>query len=293
MLSNQVLIIEDDRMLAGYFEAVLKMAGMQVEVVYTAREGLARLATASPNLILLDLHLGNEINGKDILYQIRSNPRLDNIRVIIVTGFPGTAELVHDLADLVLIKPVGIDQLTKLAQRMMTYDVPQRMDRFRDPLTGLFKMEFFHTRLELAFERAKRRPEFLYAVILLQVSLAGEDADIVGHNVDGTSEMLRGIAKRLNQNLRPTDCIAHLSAWKFASLNEDLRGSEDAQVIIGRIQNCLAEPYEWKGDYYKIETRVGFAVANPQYRKPEDILSAAEGMLEQSLTNTREINESA
>ncbi len=283
MVNNLVLIIEDDKSIADYFKAVLVMAGMQVEVVLSAREGLLRLAGAVPALILLDLHLGMEISGRDIIYQIRSNPRLDSTKVIVVTGFPGTAQLIGDLADLILIKPVGIEQLTKLAQRMVSYNVVPKAFSFRDPITGLFNQEFFHTRLELAFERARRRPEFLFAVIAFQVAVDGQDADSVNQDVEATIAIQAEIAKRLKHNLRPTDTLSRVTEWKFISLYEDLRRNEDTQILIERIQNILAVPFQWCGAEYKMRMVCGTAVMRPGTQKAADILASAEHSLKQAI----------
>ena len=80
---------------------------------------VARLAVTTPDLVVLDLHLPG-IAGTDILRRIRADARLAETRVIIVTGDPLEAEGVRDQADLVLIKPVGFDQLRGLATRLIS-----------------------------------------------------------------------------------------------------------------------------------------------------------------------------
>ena len=283
MLNNRVLVIEDDRNIAEYFQAVLTMAGMLVEVVLSAREGLACLAGSAPSLILLDMHLGNEIGGEDILYQIRSNPRFDGTRVIVITGYPNTVPMVSELADLVLIKPVGIDQLTTLAQRMISLEVAPKALSFRDPVTTLFNQEFFDTRLELAFERAKRRPDFLFATIVFQVEVTGEQAEKVRLDIDRSVILLTDIARRLKQNLRPTDTIARVSGWKFVTLHEDLRQRDDTAVIVDRIQNILAAPFLVYDEPHTVKMISGTEVMQPGFRDPKEILTRANCALEQAL----------
>lgn len=285
MDNNQVLIIENDRSIAEYFQAVLTMVGMDVEIVLSARQGLVRLAGSAPALILLDMHLGNEIGGEDILYQIRSNPRFDTTRVIVITGYPNTVQMVSDLADLILIKPVGTDQLASLAQRMISFEVAPRGLAFRDPVTALFNLEFFYTRLELAFERARRRPDFLFAVIVFKVEVCGDDAALVNPSVDLSITLLSEIARRLKQNLRPTDTIARATGWKFVTLHEDLRRVEDVQIILDRIQNILAAPFQGGDDFYKVKPVFGSAVSQIECREPKEIYKAAEYSLEEKLAS--------
>ncbi len=106
----QVLIIEDDKDTAHFFSMVLSLVGFECEIVHSAKQGLSRLAATQPDMILLDMRLGVEIGGEDILYQIRSNPRLDQTRVIVITAYPSMAEPITNLADLILLKPVDVDQ---------------------------------------------------------------------------------------------------------------------------------------------------------------------------------------
>ncbi len=65
------------------------------------------------------------------------------------------AQPVSDLADLVLLKPVEVEQLRTLAQRLDSFDVRPKHLAFRDPISELFTARVLrHTRLELAFARS-------------------------------------------------------------------------------------------------------------------------------------------
>lgn len=50
----QVLIIEDDKNVAGFFKTVLNLVGFKCEIIFSAKEALARLAHSTPDLILLE-----------------------------------------------------------------------------------------------------------------------------------------------------------------------------------------------------------------------------------------------
>lgn len=60
----QVLIIDNDRDIAGFFSTVLSLLGHECETVLSAKEALTRLAGSLPDLILLDLRLGTDIGGE-------------------------------------------------------------------------------------------------------------------------------------------------------------------------------------------------------------------------------------
>ena len=67
-----------------------------------------------PDVIVLDLHLPN-VPGTEILRQIRSDPRLAAVPVIVATAYPQMAESIEEKADLVLIKPVRYNVLQNKA----------------------------------------------------------------------------------------------------------------------------------------------------------------------------------
>ncbi len=129
MKTLQVLIIEDDKDTAGFFKTVLSLVGLESEIILSAKEALDRLAFSAPDLILLDIRLGIEISGEDILFQIRSNPRFDKTRVVIITAYPRLAEPITDLADLILVKPVETEQLKNLMQRLRNMDFQIQVPR--------------------------------------------------------------------------------------------------------------------------------------------------------------------
>jgi PleD family two-component response regulator len=274
MKSLSVLIIEDDRDTAGFFKTVLELVGFECEIILSAKEAFARLAVSAPDLILLDIRLGVEISGEDILYQIRSNPRFDKTRVVVITAYPRLAEPITNLADLILVKPVEINQLKNLMQRLGELDFKSKFQIFRDPVTELFNEEFFLTRLELAFERANRRPEFHFAVLALEFHVPpAADGNIDPDTVIG---FLREIAVRLKSFVRPTDAVARISGWKFATLHEDLHDPADIQVIVKRLSDKLSQPYQIGEGSFEVKFDLGAVVHDQYYRQPVDILKAAE-----------------
>ena len=116
------LIIEDEQDVATLSSHVLKSLGFETEIIGLGDKALARLAVTAPDVVLLDLHLPHGVSGIDILHHIRADERLKATRVIIVTGQPHMAETLRDEADLVLLKPFSIDQLSDLVARLRPGD---------------------------------------------------------------------------------------------------------------------------------------------------------------------------
>jgi diguanylate cyclase (GGDEF)-like protein len=271
-----VLIIEDDKDTAGFFSTVLQLVGYECEIVLSARDALARLAGSVPGLILLDLRLGLEVGGEQILYQLRSNPRFDGTRVIVITAYPNMAQPISDLADLVLLKPVEVDQLRTLAERLGSFEVRSKHLAFRDPISELFTREFFDTRLELAFERARRRSDFYFAVLVFTLQVEGQP------DSDTMVAILRQAGERLRRALRLTDTIARFSGWKFATLHEELKKPEDIEVVRARLAEKLSEPYQVGEEEYAATVHFGVAVHDRRYASAAALVEAAEADLEQT-----------
>ena len=117
MTGRLALIVEDDQKLADIFAAALTSAGFETEIIYMGDEALTRLATLTPAIVVLDLHLPN-VSGWQILRQIQADQRLAKTRVIVVTADALKAQDIRGVADLVLLKPISINQLRDMASRL-------------------------------------------------------------------------------------------------------------------------------------------------------------------------------
>lgn len=81
-----VLIIEDEPAIAMVLEEVLREEGHRTEALTDGAWGLRRLKEGErPDLVLIDLFVPS-LSGRDVLAAMRSDPRLANIPVILITG---------------------------------------------------------------------------------------------------------------------------------------------------------------------------------------------------------------
>jgi CheY-like chemotaxis protein len=112
------LVIEDDIDLSEIFSLTLRGGGFETEVIRDGQAALNRLAGDPPALILLDLHLPR-VTGATILQNIRANERYANTAVIVASADARLAEELNVQADLVLLKPISVEQVRALAQRML------------------------------------------------------------------------------------------------------------------------------------------------------------------------------
>jgi CheY-like chemotaxis protein len=118
MTKPLALVIEDDIDLSEIFSKTLRSGGFDTEMIRDGQEALNRLSGTPPAIILLDLHLPH-VTGAAILQNIRANERFSKTAVIVASADARLAQELQVQADLVLLKPVSIEQLRELAQRLL------------------------------------------------------------------------------------------------------------------------------------------------------------------------------
>ena len=112
------LIIEDDPDLSQIFSVSLHGGGFETEIIEDGESAIARLMGIPPAIIVLDLHLPG-VDGATILKHIHANDRFSKTSVIITTADAQMGDGLRGKADLVLLKPVSVNQLRELAKRML------------------------------------------------------------------------------------------------------------------------------------------------------------------------------
>ena len=131
-----LVVLDDDADFRQYLEDILKGDGHQVRLCATPDEMWAINAERLPDIILLDMKMG-EVKGEQVLDQLRT--RWPDLCVIIITGYP-------DLDDMrtafrlrsfdYLTKPFSLSQLRDaLARAVKAFDLGQNdVEKLRERL---------------------------------------------------------------------------------------------------------------------------------------------------------------
>lgn len=82
---KDILVIDDDQDILNFLDKILSTAGYGPILSSTVEDGLKKLKSLSPHLILLDLQLG-QTTGLELLQEIKQNPVLNSIPVIMMSG---------------------------------------------------------------------------------------------------------------------------------------------------------------------------------------------------------------
>lgn len=109
-------VVEDDEMIAEIFAKAVESANYQAITLRDGYDALESLKKSTPSLVVLDLNLPR-VHGIHILKAIRDDKRLLGTRVIVVSADATQTQFLREEADLVLVKPIGYNQLRDMAKR--------------------------------------------------------------------------------------------------------------------------------------------------------------------------------
>jgi len=89
---QNILIVEDERIMANLLKKKISQAGYKVSVVYDGEEGLKKIKEEKPDLILLDLIMP-KISGFTIMEEMKKDQELSSIPIIVVSNSGQPVEL--------------------------------------------------------------------------------------------------------------------------------------------------------------------------------------------------------
>ena len=84
---KKILVVEDEPQLQQVYKKKLTEEGFEVFITASATDSLELAKKQKPDVVLLDIILPNtHLNGFDILEQIKRNPDLQHIPVLVLTN---------------------------------------------------------------------------------------------------------------------------------------------------------------------------------------------------------------
>jgi diguanylate cyclase (GGDEF)-like protein len=262
------LIIEDDRDIAALFRHVLDIAGYHTEIEMHGKEAVKHLHSVQPDIVLLDLHLPG-VSGTQILEQMHADERLKSVPVVVVTAYSRDADSLPVEPDLVLLKPVNLEQLSNLVQRLRTTPGSMREPPWDEP-THLYNRSFFTVRLTYSLKRAKQIGHNRFGVLFVELDPIAPLQELFDES--RLNEFLHEIARQLKTILRPTDTISHFSEGLFLILLEDIFNDDIPGKIAKRVRKELGNHLFQKGIESALRVRVGVVLCSAAYESVEEIL---------------------
>jgi DNA-binding NtrC family response regulator len=120
----KIVIIDDEAPILDLMTKVCRKMGHEAFAYQTGREGLAALPALRPELVIVDLRIG-DMNGLQVIEKCRRD--FPNVNVVMVTGF-GSVETAVEAMKLgafdYLTKPFELDDLQRMINRALSGSVP-------------------------------------------------------------------------------------------------------------------------------------------------------------------------
>lgn len=178
-------------------------------------------------------------------------------------------QVVNEAGQAPLLRGVMVD-ITKFKHA----EEQLRHDALHDVLTGLPNRALFMNRLGQVVELAKRKQDYLFAVLFLDLDRFKVINDTLGHKVG--DQLLIEISRRLEICIRSCDTVARLGGDEFVILLEDIKNISDATYVAERIQQELTLPINLSGHEVFAGTSIGITLSTTSYTRPEALLRDAD-----------------
>jgi diguanylate cyclase (GGDEF)-like protein/PAS domain S-box-containing protein len=142
-----------------------------------------------------------------------------------------------------------------------------------DSLTDLANRVLFQNRLEMHLARSARRQTHT-AVLFLDLDRFKEVNDTHGHHVG--DDLLKGVADRLRNSVRPEDTVARFGGDEFVVLIE-VANEREVEAVARRILATLSEPMDLGPLTVQVGVSVGAAMTGPAVDR--DIIEVATALI--------------
>lgn len=180
------------------------------------------------------------------------------------------------------VRMVGIQTDISYWKRNQTKAVQETL---RDPLTGLPNRVALMDSLRQAGARAGHQPDFLFAVLFIDLDRFKMINDSLGHRVG--DQLLVSIAQRLAARLGPEDTIARLGSDEFVIVLQDIQSPEQTLAMTETLLQELTVPFCIEGRDIFTSASIGIALSSTGFIHPENLLRDADLAMYRAKTEGR------
>lgn len=121
LMEHKILIADDDCEMLELLSEILTCQGYLVIIAHDGQEALIKAKKDLPSLIMLDIHMPNK-NGIQTLKEIKSDPMLKNIPVIMLTVEGSPSDIQHCMiygANTYITKPAKKEDVLKTVRSQL------------------------------------------------------------------------------------------------------------------------------------------------------------------------------
>jgi CheY-like chemotaxis protein len=123
----RILVTDDDPDMVRAMKAVLEAARFEVLTAPDGPDCLRKLRASKVDLLILDVMMTTETEGFQVAYEIRQDPQLRGLPILMLTAIEGKTGMKFSPAtdedylpvDDFLSKPVNLDELVRRVQTLL------------------------------------------------------------------------------------------------------------------------------------------------------------------------------
>lgn len=142
-----------------------------------------------------------------------------------------------------------------------------------DPLTGLANRTLLQDRISQAILWSHREPQWLYAILFVDIDRFKVINDSLGHSVG--DEILKVVAGRFKAVLREGDTLARYGGDEFVALVRGFGKAREAVRLARRLMKSLAQPIAVAGAGVSLQASVGIELNPPLHCAPDELIRNA------------------
>lgn len=276
-----VLLIEDNEADAMLLTEILcENRHTRFVVTHAKRltDGLEKMQICLFDVILLDLSLPDSQGLPTVIKALEWAP---NIPIVVMTGMEDdevAMQAVHHGAQDYFVKGY-FDEHMMVRSLYYAIERKQLVAQLReaslhDMLTGLPNRPLLLDRLGRAIERTHRFPDYLFALLFVDLDSFKIINDSLGHLIG--DHLLIEIAQRLKACIRSMDTVARLGGDEFCILLDGIKEEDEVIRIADRIHATLSMPCQINDHELYSSASIGITISTTGYTMAEDVLRDAD-----------------
>jgi len=222
------------------------------------------------DIILLDYHMP-EINGIEMIIEMRSHPNLGNTAIIVISAAEDISIALNCIeAGAQDFIPKSDISHIKLSQAIIhskkRFEMEQRMQESylalknmaeTDQLTGLHNRHYFDETLNIMIANSDRL-KLSVAMLILDLDDFKHINDSLGHHAGDI--LLVELVARVKNCLRINDGFARLGGDEFAITLANINSAEEVNMIASRILQSFQQPFLIDGQRMDCTVSIGAAL---------------------------------
>jgi diguanylate cyclase len=292
LLNACVMMIDDEPIMVELVKTFLEDSGCREFIgVSDPRQAMEEIRSQRPDVLLLDLIMP-DVDGFEILRQVRLDPNLADLPVIVLTSATDaqTKVTVLELAATdFLSKPVDPSELRLRLRNTLAFKAYRDRLAYFDALTGLPNRKLFMNQVATSLRRAKRN-EKICGLLQIDLDRFKQINETLGHRAGDT--LLKSVAERLQGGFRSLDLIARTGeesslGWsisriggdEFMVLLQDLSRLEEVAAVAERIIKMMEQPFLVEGHDLYVTPSIGIATFPNDAQDAENLFKLVDSAL--------------